>query len=279
MAHYTIRTLEVGCDRHFPAGVAFDFWQMADQQVYSPFAMTLLQGEGRNILFDCGFDPASPFASAKIAQEGDELCHTPEEVLQTVGLTSGDIDAVVLSHCHWDHISGIRFFPNARLYIQREELDCWENAMRNDAFPVTHKMVVDPETLKTLRELAAAGRVEFLDGVRYELFPGIQAQCARGHSFAQTILLIEDEAGRFAIIGDVAMRPESFTGTEQFPCFLPNLKFSVGSIEDILSSYRMIHSWVGGEVDRIVMTHDGTRTERFPSETTELGLHVSDILA
>ena len=93
MAHYTIKTLEVGFDPHFPAGVAFDFWHMAADQVYSPFAMTLLQGEGHNILFDCGIDPASPFAAAKIAQENDQNCHSTAQVLRSVGLEPREVDA------------------------------------------------------------------------------------------------------------------------------------------------------------------------------------------
>ena len=279
MAHYTIRTLEVGFDRHFPAGIAFDFWHMADEQVYSSFAMTLIQGEGLNILYDCGIDPASPFASAKIAQEGDEHCHNPREVLETVGLKPEDIDAIVLSHCHWDHINGLSFYPNARIYIQREEADRWENAMNSDLFPITHKMVVNAEDLKTLRNLADAGRMTYLDGDQLDLFPGIHACRVSGHSFAQTVLLIDDAAGRFALVGDVAMRPESFTGTEAFPCYLPNLKFAVGTIQDIMSSYKMIMNWVGEDAGRIVMTHDGTKLDRFPSELTPLGLHVSVINA
>lgn len=73
------------------------------------------------------------------------------------------------------------------------------------------------------------------------------------------------------------MRPESFVGTEQFPCFLPNLKFAVGTIEEILASYRLIMDWVQGFVGHIVMAHDGSRIEHFPSERTALGLYVSTI--
>lgn len=279
MAHYSIRTLEVGSDPHFPAGVAFDFWHMATDQVYSPFAMTLLQGKGHNILFDCGIDPASPFAAAKIAQEGDQNCHNPAEVLATVGLKPEDIDAIVISHCHWDHMNGLHFFSNATVYVQRKEYESWQSVLKNDQFPITHKIVVDAESMETLRGMVEAGKVVFLDGDQFDLFPSVHARCVSGHSFAQTVLLVEDENGHFALVGDVAMRPESFTGTEQFPCFLPNLKFAVGSIEDITASYRLIMSWVGGDVDRIVMTHDGTRLERSPSVETALGLHVSTINA
>lgn len=277
MAHYTIRTLEVGSDPHFPAGVAFDFWHMAAEQVYSQFSMTLLQGEGHNILYDCGIDPDSTFAKAKIAQEGDQNCHNTREVLESIGLQPEDIDAVVISHCHWDHISGLRFLPNAKVYVQRRELESWLRAAYDENFPLTHKSVIDPESLELVQTLNEQGRVVLLDGDVDELFPGLHIRCVCGHSYAQNLLLVDDDQGRFAIVGDAAMRPESFVGTEQFPCFLPNLKFAVGTIEEILASYRLIMDWVQGFVGHIVMAHDGSRIEHFPSERTALGLYVSTI--
>ena len=279
MAKYQIRVLEVGYDPHFPAGVAFDFWNMADQQAYSPFSMTLVQGEGRNILFDCGMDTQKEYVKNKTAMEGDQNCHNPAEVLESVGLHPEDIDAVVLSHCHWDHISGLNYFPNAVFYVQREELDNWNRAMKDPLFPVTHKMVVDQESMDTLNQYVAEGKVHLLHGDVIDLFPGISVKKAVGHSFAQNILFVEDEEqGRFAIIGDVAMRPESFEGNEAFPCYLPNLKFSVGSIESIMDSYRQIMEWVGNDVSHIVMTHDGTRHTAPNTRQSILALDVTTVI-
>ena len=119
MAHYKISVLEIGRDHKFPAGVAFDFWHMGDQFIYSPFSMTLIQGEGHNILFDCGFDLSRPEIRDRIAAEQDDNCHDPKEVLASVGLTPDDIDSVIISHCHWDHMSGLSTFPT-RQYTSRE---------------------------------------------------------------------------------------------------------------------------------------------------------------
>ena len=277
MATYKITVLELGYDPKFPAGIAFDFWNMGDAQIYSKFSMTLLQGEGHNILFDCGFDPSAPFAAEKIRQEGDQNCHDPRSVLESIGVSAEDIDSIVLSHAHWDHMSGMQFFPNARFYIQRAEYESWRSAFARSLFPATHKIVVDPENLRLLEDLDRQDRVVWLEGNREELFPGIRLRSAAGHSYAQSMLFAESGDARYAIIGDVSMRPESFQGTDAFPCFLPNLKFSVGTIDSIMASYQQIMDWVKGDVSNIIMTHDGSIFEKWPTHVSRLGLHVTEI--
>ena len=273
MARYTIRQLELGYDNAFPLGIAFDMWDHAGEQAYSPFSVTLLEGEGHKILFDCGFDPESAFAKAKIAQENDQNCHDTQAVLRANGVDPAEIDTVIIGHCHWDHLNGLKYFPNAKIYVQEEEVRRWSAAMKNPSFPITHKMVVDTECLELLEDWVAQGKVTTLKGDVDGLLPGIHVRRAAGHSFAQNLLFVEEERGNVAIVGDAAMRPESFTGSAAFPCYLPNLKFAVGTIEDIVGSYDKIMAWVGGDVDAIVTCHDGTLPQRRRSVENALGLH------
>ena len=272
MARYTIRQLELGFDAAFPLGVAFDMWEHAGEQAYSPFTVILLEGEGHKILFDCGFDPESTFAKAKIAQEGDQNCHSTAEVLRANGIEPEEIDTVIISHCHWDHLSGLKYFPTARIYVQEKEVNSWVQALESKSFPLTHKMVVDPESITLLADWMAQGRVTALQGDADGLLPGIHIRSAAGHSFAQNLLFIEEERGHIALVGDAAMRPESFTGSAAFPCYLPNLKFSVGTIGEITASYDKILAWVGGSVENIFMSHDGTLPKKRESRKNKLGL-------
>ena len=87
MARYTIRQLELGYDNAFPLGIAFDMWDHAGEQAYSPFSVTLLEGEGHKILFDCGFDPESAFAtktlSLVVARSLEKLCTASSFILSS----------------------------------------------------------------------------------------------------------------------------------------------------------------------------------------------------
>lgn len=227
MAKYQVQVLELGFDTAFPAGVAFDFEYMQGDTANSCFAMTLLRGEGHTILFDSGIDTHTPFAQEKITLENDHNCHDTAEVLQSVGVDPAQVDAVILSHCHWDHIGGMRFLPNATFYIQREEVEQWNLALADADLPQSQRRIVNADDLALLHSYMNAGRVVPLEGNKLELFPGISIYATTGHSYLQNILLLDCEAGKFAIVGDAAMRPENFTGTSENTGFLPNLKYSV----------------------------------------------------
>ena len=277
MAKYQVQVLELGFDTAFPAGIAFDFEYMQGDLATSCFAMTLLRGEGHTILFDCGIDTHTLFAQEKIALENDRNCHDTAEVLQSIGVDPAQVDSVILSHCHWDHIGGMRFLPNATFYIQREEVEQWNLALANADIPYSQRRIVNAHDLELLHSYMNAGRVVLLEGSTQELFPGMSIYAAAGHSYLQNILLLDCDAGRFAIVGDAAMRPENFTGIPESPGFLPNLKFSVGPLRDIIHSYRAIMDWVDGDVSHIVATHDGTRRDRLPTVQSSLGLDVTTI--
>lgn len=277
MAHYEITVLEVGFDAAFPLGVAFDFWNHADETAYSPFTMTLLKGEGHTILFDCGLSPADPYCAARIQMENDQNCHDPAEVLRSIGIMPEEVDIVILSHCHWDHISGMQYLPNAKFYLQTAEYTGWLRAMEDPDFPATHKSVINPAALERVKAYAEAGRLTFFEGDVEDFLPGIDVVAASGHSFCQTMLFINNDGRHYAVIGDVCMRPESFTGTEAFPGFLPNLKFATGSITDISASYRKILNWVDGDMQRVIMSHDGTRKDAPNAKRSELGLQITPV--
>src|SRR3954470_532108 len=54
------------------------------------------------------------------------------EALKTRGLTPDDIDAVFLTHAHWDHMLNIDLFPNARVLIHPREREYLKHPHDND---------------------------------------------------------------------------------------------------------------------------------------------------
>lgn len=79
----------------------------------------LIRAHGRSILVDAGFGRAAPGQSRLTEQ------------LARLDLAPQDIDAVLLSHMHPDHIGGLvidgeRAFPKARLLVSAVELNYWQ---------------------------------------------------------------------------------------------------------------------------------------------------------
>ncbi|MWV47989.1 MBL fold metallo-hydrolase [Rathayibacter sp. VKM Ac-2803] len=78
---------------------------------------------GRRVLFDTGYPPtlrgAGPIGALyrRILPPRITAGETIDAQLRREGLTPGDIDLVVLSHLHPDHIGGLRYFPDATLVL------------------------------------------------------------------------------------------------------------------------------------------------------------------
>lgn len=277
MANYQITVLEIG-KKTVGGDFYFGDFVPTEQTFPNPFSMTLLRGEGKNILIDTGVDMNDPVKQGIIPAAGLGNVHGPEEVLATVGLTCADIDAVILTHAHFDHAGALDCYPNATFYLQRKELEGWQMIAKHPKYTALHIFSMDMNDVPRLEALEKAGRLVLLDGDVKDLFPGISViDMGRGHSFALQMVLIDTEKGQFLHASDACNRPENLTGTEVFPFYLPNLKFGVGGALDVVFGYDRILELVNGDISRIIMTHDDARRDRCPWTTSELGLTIFEI--
>ena len=278
MSHYKIQMLDVGYVETFPADFAFDGAWLNGQFIYSPFGVTLLRGEGMNILIDCGINLQTPERQAGYQAAFGKNGHGLDEVLATVGLTPGDIDAVILTHCHWDHLSGIVYLPDAKVYVQKEEVSGWRDIAANAAYAPVFSMQMNFADMEHISRLEKNDQIVYLDGEIDNLFPGIHIRVSNfGHSFAHQLILVDTDDKRFVVAGDVCNRPENLLGTADRPGFMPNVKFAVGSVLNSLHDYGRILDWVGGDVKRVLSTHNGRRDDDYPFIKSELGLNIFEI--
>jgi N-acyl homoserine lactone hydrolase len=106
------------------------------------------------------------------------------------GLSSDDIDTVVLSHGHWDHVQNADLFPRSRLVAHRAELEYMQAPHPNDhATPPWAMAIIDRLKIRAVE-----------DGET--LVPGISAMHLPGHSRGSLGLVVETEQGLAVITGD-----------------------------------------------------------------------------
>jgi glyoxylase-like metal-dependent hydrolase (beta-lactamase superfamily II) len=127
------------------------------------------------ILFDTGLDPEGITAALTAAG------YSPEQV-----------DVIVLTHMHGDHIGGLgaggAIFPNARIVAGRAEWDHW-SAQGNEGFDNNVRPLAD--------------RTEFLEDGG-SVASGITAMAAFGHTPGHMTFMLESEGEQLLLAADTA---------------------------------------------------------------------------
>jgi glyoxylase-like metal-dependent hydrolase (beta-lactamase superfamily II) len=169
--------------------------------VLCPYTCLLVQS-GRNvILVDTGAGDAARTSGALGAR------------LEMEGVRPRDVDTVVLSHAHPDHIGGTidafsrPVFRNARHVLAESEWEFW-TAARTDL-----RALRVPDELKGNRALSARrclGALRFqveLADRETEIAPGVRVIPAPGHTPGHLAVLISSGGQHLLNIGDAAVHP------------------------------------------------------------------------
>jgi len=145
----------------------------------------------RTVLIDTGYGSKLSDKQRRIfrSEEGDPLLRN----LQQHGVQPEDVDAVLLSHLHFDHAGGatryneanelVPTFPNAEYVAGRLE---WVTATAG--FPEL-KGVYPQENLLPLQE---SGQLRLVDG-NAELVPGMHACLTGGHTHGHAAIVISGD--------------------------------------------------------------------------------------
>ena len=141
----------------------------------------LLQTPDKNILFDSGLG------------RGDLLKN-----LKSLNVTPEQINAILLTHMHGDHIGGLladgqKVFPNAFLYISQPEYDYWTKSDNKLAHNV----------LDAYKDRLKLFQAEALGSKNKVNLEGVQAIAAPGHTPGHTAYMIESGNSRLLIWGDL----------------------------------------------------------------------------
>ena len=164
----------------------------------------LLQISGQNILVDTG-------VGTKDAENDKEtLGLVPSRLLKglkSMGLGPKDINAVVLTHLHFDHSGGctrldragniVPTFPKATYYVQEA---CWDEACNpNERCHVTNRA-------DNFLPIEERGQLELLDG-DCEIMPGLNVIVTDGHAKGHQIVMVNHGGERIVFLGDIVPTP------------------------------------------------------------------------
>lgn len=166
----------------------------ADSSRRMDLAMTVwvARSADRVVLVDAGF-----YREKFMARWKPEGFVRPSEALAPLGIRPEDVTDLVVTHVHWDHLDGADLFPNARVWIQKEE---YEHHVGPDGQVLDR--AIDALDATMLASLKAQGRVHLVDGDGQEFLPGITAYTGGKHTFQSQYLGVHTAEGTVVLASD-----------------------------------------------------------------------------
>lgn len=167
----------------------------------------LLRIRDRCLLVDTGCGSAA-LAFPSFIEAGGALL----DRLAAIDVSPHEIDTVVITHIHPDHVGGVLAsdaaepspaFPRARYLLPRRDWDAWSRPDVQEAFPVAY--VGD-----TIAPLIQMGAVDLFEDEE-SLSPQITLMPTPGHTPGSSSVLIDSGGERALLVGDVWLHPSQVT--------------------------------------------------------------------
>jgi glyoxylase-like metal-dependent hydrolase (beta-lactamase superfamily II) len=191
-----------------------EYGDQADERGLFTMSITcfLVRSAGKTLLIDSGLGnrPRPGFPAGHL-----------DESMRDAGIAPGDIDSVLNTHLHIDHVGwntvdrpdGSRevFFPNARFVVQQAEWDFWMTAERM-AEPGNAHLV------ECVEPLTNTGRIDFRTG-ESAFDENLTFIATPGHTPGHVAVGIYSAGERAIIIGDASHHPVQLDHPDWSPAF------------------------------------------------------------
>ncbi len=246
---YSIEAIRYGTIPQFPmSGLVVG--APSSERIDIPLAFWLVRGGSRIILFDTGCYRQSWLDQYKVT---DFL--RPDEAVRGGGVEPGQVTDIILSHAHWDHTGGIDLFPNATIWIQKDEYayytgPAWQRGGQSGG--------IDPEDMMFLLRRNTQRKLRLIDGDDREILPGIRAFTGARHTFASQYIRVEGNP-TYVLASDNCYLYRNLESKTAIPTFMPSDR------EGNLNALARMAT-LAGAPERVIPGHDPLVFTRFPTQ-------------
>ncbi len=190
---YTIRPVFHGYFRNFDKSI-FTYRLNGGVLIEVPLVSYLIEGENVRILVDTG-PPAPELAKTMTHRRVEEPTSLAGE-LRRMDCEPSSIQAIILTHLHWDHSYNLEMFPGIPIYAQKRELQYAVAPLPSDAVPYCY----DPRNGQP-SWFTGFQQMKILDGDAM-IREGIEAVHLPGHTPGIQGVLVATGEGRYCIASD-----------------------------------------------------------------------------
>jgi glyoxylase-like metal-dependent hydrolase (beta-lactamase superfamily II) len=184
----------IGGDAH-EAGMAMDYF------------VWLARNPSRTFVIDTGFN------SAAAVRRGRQYLRSPVDGLRMLGVDAANVEDVILTHLHYDHVGNFDQFPRARFHVQDREL-AWATGryMGYDFFAGAY----EAEEVAAMVRRVFEKRVVFHDGDA-QLAPGLSLHLVGGHTRGLQVVRLWTRVGWLVLASDASHYAANMNEQRPFP--------------------------------------------------------------
>ncbi len=239
-AAYQIYSVKVGLTPSAKRKLFIARGELADR-IPVIFSFQVLRDDEKIVLVDSGFISERMKRKWKVVDYRD-----PVVGLGALGIVPEQVDDIIITHRHWDHVGGLSLFPKSKIWMPRLE---FKTAVRK--FEAKSPVIVN-----ALKSAESEGRMKWTKRLQ-EIMPGIVVVRQGLHTRHFQYVIVKSPKGIWVIASDVGGLYENFDG--------PVSSGQTLNPEASVQALRHIMQLVDNRLDRIVPSHDPKVFTRFPS--------------
>lgn len=198
----------------------------------------LVKTGGRLILIDVGTSDVYGPALGHLTANLEKIGYKPEQ-----------IDAILLTHIHMDHIGGLTkgnelTFPNADVYISKMDADYYLSSSNKEKAPESMKRFFEGATSK-LSPIIKAGKLKTFE-FGNEIFPGVLPIASPGHTPGHSFYALESKGQKIIFWGDIMVSDVvQFADPSITSVYDYNMKEAMATRKKALADAAAKGYWVG----------------------------------
>jgi glyoxylase-like metal-dependent hydrolase (beta-lactamase superfamily II) len=230
---------------HFVGGDPHDAPMPMDYFVW------LIRNSARTVVVDTGFTREVGEARKRT------FLRSPADGLALLDVKAAEVETVIITHMHYDHVGTFHDFPKAQFHLQDEEMAfATGRLMRHSRF----RHSIEVENVVGMVRLLFGDRLTFHRGDE-ELAPGISLHHIGGHTPGLQSVRVKTKRGWVVLASDATHYYEHI---EKDRCFV-----TVYNIGDTLEGYAKLRRLAASE-KHIVPGHDPLVMQRYPAVSKAL---------